>query len=116
MTDLRARLSEIKARCNRATRGPWTNPRGGQYVLMPEWRQHSHMNTPEDATFVCAARADMPYLVAECEALLERIETLKALVRPRCSQCGQEWSATACGPTHAVCANAIDPIAERAAP
>lgn len=46
--------------------------------------------------------SDLPEVREAFERMHWRISCLEAmLLRPTCSQCGQSWLETACGPTHA---------------
>ena len=77
------RLAEIRARAEAATEGPWFGSAGGLYIYgATPGDEVARTNRPADATFIAAARTDVPELVAEVEwltaAFEEEIESLAA--------------------------------------
>ncbi|MFF1958021.1 hypothetical protein ACFVWX_13645 [Streptomyces sp. NPDC058220] len=88
------RLAEIAARCDAATAGPWCTDaweiyRGAEYVPgISEWIGETCRGTSTleqdraDATFVAAARTDVPEMAAEVERLRARVAELEAAQAP----------------------------------
>jgi len=66
------RLDEIKARCDKATPGPWYKEgwalpnEDGEYI---ELLDDTENNGPANAAFISHAREDIPYLLAEVKRL-----------------------------------------------
>ena len=63
------RLSEIRARCDAATPGPWGTS-GSPIIPLLE--------IPYNAGFIAHSREDTPYLLAEVERLTARAEAAEA--------------------------------------
>ena len=78
MNDTRRWLDEVKARCEKATPGPWTADVVGNYARVPETEADGDEGvndtflTAENALFIANARSDIPRLVALVERLLDR--------------------------------------------
>jgi len=81
MTDpiTRARLAEIKAREQKASKAPWRERVGdhgcaGIDGILPQHHPkfpHLPFFTPEDATFIAHSRSDVPNLAASYERAVE---------------------------------------------
>ena len=71
------RLAEVRARAEKATKGPWKYPHRDcpGVVMSPRgclWNpDRGEINDPADAEFIGHAREDVPRLVAFAEAVLE---------------------------------------------
>jgi hypothetical protein len=105
------RLDAIKARCEAATRGPWTLT-GSKHQLVdsddkaPMYKSivcEVWHDTPNNAAFIVHARQDIPDLLQEVERLqaannrlLERLEQLQMENSPR-SWKGEEHKCLTCG-------------------
>lgn len=64
------RLSEIRARCDAATPGPWQHESDyGAYIRDANGANVCLLYHSEDAAFIAHAREDIPYLLTEVERL-----------------------------------------------
>lgn len=65
------RLSEIRARCETASKGPWKigkeSPSGAQNVGTLNGILTAQTTSKENAVFIAHAREDIPYLLAQLE-------------------------------------------------
>lgn len=83
MVDQQARLSEITARVEAATAGPWRSRVNGQkpykHVAFSAHRDEMYTTSPLDAgdsDFIAHAREDVPYLLAEVARLRGALEDI----------------------------------------
>lgn len=84
------RLAEIRARCDKATAGPWTVRARAPYHECDVIYHECDVRGPErglfggqfaktvDAAFIAHAREDVPYLLAEIDRLRSELEAAKA--------------------------------------
>ena len=109
MTALEKRLEEIERRCERATKGPWANESDDEFDNIPyigisageagtdSWKWISHVQptwqeqtdkltlTEEDwanASFIAAAREDVPFLLSELRKHLKVSEAATGALKP----------------------------------
>lgn len=76
------RLSEIRARCDAATLGPWYADGWGLWDNGAEEFVELHDTSP-DAAFIAHARKDIPYLLEQHAQLTAEIERLHDLLAER---------------------------------
>lgn len=101
--DATARLVAIKERAAKATAGPWwkeytrdnENPDDKRCLIkyrwndVPTWLAESscHENRENDFDFACAAREDVPWLIAYAEKLQRERDELRRLVQQEIQRC-----------------------------
>jgi hypothetical protein len=68
------RLSEIKARCEAATPGPWIVREGKSFGVQSADKNIASCFRRENEDFISHAREDVPYLLAEVERLGAEVE------------------------------------------
>ena len=99
----RDRISEIRARVNAATPGPWTLCDNGTEVMSVHaepygpavlvdtrfFREADNLREREDAAFIAHAREDVPYLLDRITDLLDALGFAQAVIRS-----GEPWTDT----------------------
>lgn len=85
------RLSEIGARCDAATPGPWTlaydcDGTGPHEIRNVAGRTIIYAHLDENAEFCLHARDDVPYLLGEIERLNKAVETLGNMINQYADQ------------------------------
>ncbi len=86
------RLAEIKARCEAATYGPWTENWSRVFASVLNGRMlfsaETSPNAKQDALFTAHARKDVPDLIAEVKRLREDLK----LYGEHKDYCGVRWT------------------------
>ena len=88
------RLAEIRARCEKATLGPWGvcyDSKHSDYSIceLAHWPKANGL-ARSDAEFIRHAREDLPWLLAIAEAALEWKEAKESLATAPRARAGQE--------------------------